>query len=247
MKIYGLIGEKLTHSFSPKYFKDKFSQLEIDALYLPFEIPKEEQLLAFLDWARGAVKGLNVTIPYKEKVIPFLDEIDEAAKSIGAVNCIQVKKDGKLKGFNTDYIGFISPLKNKLEQGIIKKALVLGTGGASKAVVYALKLKNIEVQIVSRKSQDNIWSYEELLEKGDLKDFDLIVNTTPLGMNGFIKERAAINILQVNENHIVYDLIYNPSMTVLMKESADKGAKIINGLEMLHQQAEESWSLWNDI
>lgn len=245
MKVFGLLGKELSYSFSPKYFKEKFSETGFEGMYLTFEIPNEKGLSNFLAWAKIALSGLNVTIPYKEAVIPFLDELSNEAYEIKAVNCIEITEDGKLIGQNTDYLGFLDPISTFFKEGTIQKALVLGTGGASKAVEYALKEKGVEVQLVSRQSTQEIWSYT-ILGKHDLSEFDLIVNTTPLGMTPYEEEIPAINLSQIKSSHIVYDLIYNPALTPLLKVAKEQGAACINGKAMLVSQAELSWNIWND-
>jgi shikimate dehydrogenase len=187
------------------------------------------------------INGLNVTIPYKEKIITYLDEVDKAARIIGAVNTI-AKKDNKLIGYNTDYIGFIESFKNNLN---FKNALILGTGGASKAIQYALNIKNINFDIASRKNNKKYISYDLINEK--IKDYDLIINTTPLGTFPDVSKKPKINYNLINENHFCYDLIYNPEKTSFLKECEKKGARIMNGLEMLKSQAEESWIIWNSV
>lgn len=244
MKVFGLIGKELSYSFSPRYFKEKFIKEHIEGIYLAFEIPKEEGLSNFLAWAKGAISGLNVTIPYKEAVIPFLDEWSKEVHEIKAVNCIEITEEGKLIGHNTDYLGFLDPISTFLEEGIIQKALVLGTGGASKAVEFALKEKGVEVQLVSRQSTQGVWSYTAL-EEHHLNEYNLIVNTTPLGMIPYEDEVPAINLSQITSNHIVYDLIYNPALTPLLKKAKENGATFINGKAMLISQAELSWDIWN--
>ena len=238
-KTYGLIGKNIDYSFSVKYFSQKFNDEKIiDSEYLNFDLREIED---FNNLEILKINGLNVTIPYKEKIITYLDEVDKAANKIGAVNTI-AKKDDKLIGYNTDYIGFIKSFKNNLN---FKNALILGTGGASKAIQYALNIKNINFDIGSRKNNKKYISYDLINEK--IKDYDLIINTTPLGTFPDVSKKPKINYKLINENHFCYDLIYNPEKTSFLKECERKGARIMNGLEMLKSQAEESWIIWNSV
>ena len=238
-KTYGLIGKNIDYSFSVKYFGQKFNDEKIiDSKYVNFDLREIED---FNNLEILKINGLNVTIPYKEKIITYLDQVDKAASIIGAVNTI-AKKDNKLIGYNTDYIGFIESFKNNLN---FKNALILGTGGASKAIQYALNIKNINFDIGSRKNNKKYISYDLINEK--IKDYDLIINTTPLGTFPDVSKKPKINYNLINENHFCYDLIYNPEKTSFLKECEKKGARIMNGLEMLKSQAEESWIIWNSV
>ena len=238
-KTYGLIGKNIDYSFSVKYFGQKFNDEKIiDSEYINFDLREIED---FNNLEILKINGLNVTIPYKEKIITYLDEVDKAASIIGAVNTI-AKKDNKLIGYNTDYIGFIKSFKNNLN---FKNALILGTGGASKAIQYALNIKNINFDIGSRKNNKKYISYDLINEK--IRDYDLIINTTPLGTFPDVSKKPKINYNLINENHFCYDLIYNPEKTSFLKECEKKGARIMNGLEMLKSQAEESWIIWNSV
>ena len=238
-KTYGLIGKNIDYSFSVKYFSQKFNDEKIiDSEYVNFDLREIED---FNNLEILKINGLNVTIPYKEKIITYLDEVDKAASIIGAVNTI-AKKDNKLIGYNTDYIGFIKSFKNNLN---FKNALILGTGGASKAIQYALNIKNINFDIGSRKNNKKYISYDLINKK--IKDYDLIINTTPLGTFPDVSKKPKINYKLINENHFCYDLIYNPEKTSFLKECERKGARIMNGLEMLKSQAEESWIIWNSV
>ena len=246
MKTYGIIGNPLGHSFSKQYFTDKFKDEKIDAQFLNFEIPSIEKILDVVN-DNPQLKGLCVTIPYKEKVIAYLDEIDPLAKEIGAVNSIQIKhKDGKvyLKGYNTDIIGFGESLKNFIE-GKDLKALILGTGGASKAVETALRNMGIDFTSVSRKRSQKSISYEDITE-GIISTHKLIINCTPLGT--FPKTDACPDIpyTHLNKEYYLYDLVYNPNTTLFMTKGLERGAKAHNGLKMLHLQAEKSWKIWNE-
>jgi shikimate dehydrogenase len=246
MRRFGLIGFPLTHSFSKKYFSEKFELEQIaNCSYDLFEIPSINKFPALLEREKG-LEGLNVTIPYKVEVIPFLDELEPACRAIGAVNCIRIL-NGKLIGFNTDYVGFRDSLDNWIP-GSKPMALVLGTGGASKAVVQALKDLQITYLRVSRShsDQNNVITYQQLMDdKQILEKYKLLINTTPLGMYPHTQELPNIPIGQLGSDHMVYDLIYNPEKTALMQAVEEKGGKIKNGMEMLYLQAEAAWEIWN--
>lgn len=245
MKKFGLIGFPLGHSFSKKYFTNKFEQEGITSCSFDlYEIPRIGDFPLVLK-ENPELKGMSVTIPYKQEVIPFLDHLDSACASIGAVNCIKISSEG-LKGYNTDYIGFKSSLVKWL-QGKPIKAVVLGTGGASKAVKEALKDLNIEFVSVSRTSGDDSISYAELAADSQLlRAHHLIINTTPLGTFPAVDAMPEIPVDQLNSSHLVFDLVYNPPVTQLMKVCLDAGGKAQNGLEMLELQAEAAWEIWNE-
>lgn len=242
MKTYGLIGYPLEHSFSGNYFAEKFERENIeDCDYRLFPL---ENIHEFEDLKKQEIAGLNVTIPYKEQIIPYLDELDEHAEAIGAVNVIQFN-NGKTKGYNSDYYGFKNSLLNFLPEDFKSKALILGTGGASKAIKQVLKDLSIPFKIVSRKEGFD-FTYEELNSKPEvLADFHLIINTTPLGTYPKVEVKPNFPYEALTESHYLYDLVYNPSETAFIKAGAAKGAKTINGLEMLVGQAEKSWEIWN--
>jgi len=244
MRKYGLIGFPLGHSFSKKYFTEKFEKEEIaDAKFELFEIPKIEDFENVI-LENPDLLGLSVTIPYKQAVIRYLDELDSACSAIGAVNCIQVLP-GKLRGFNTDYIGFKTSLTKWLD-GEKPKALILGTGGASKAVKQVLVDMGIQFQSVSRSAGDKLITYEDLAKKpAYLEEYKLIINTTPLGTYPKTDEMPEIPLDQLTSSHWVYDLVYNPAETALMNACLAKGGKAKNGLEMLENQAEAAWKIWN--
>ena len=245
MMKYGLIGYPLGHSFSRGYFNEKFKAENIDAEYINFEIPDVGMLMEVVAENEN-LNGLNVTIPYKEQVIPFLDEIDPAASEVGAVNVIKFirGKDGlRLKGYNSDIIGFTDSIKSLLKPHH-QSALVLGTGGAAKAVSYSLRKLGLEVQLVSRRKSANTLVYEELT-KNDLKTHKVIVNTTPLGMYPNVDTCPDIPYRYLTSQHLCYDLIYNPDETLFLKNSRLAGAQVKNGLEMLLLQAFASYSIWN--
>ena len=243
--MYGLIGKKLSHSFSADFFNKKFAEEGIDATYhlLPLETIKD---FPGLLQSNPEIKGLNVTIPYKEEVIPYLTELSEEAREIGAVNVIKFieeKNNLKLVGYNSDCIGFRDSLQPLLRKDI-EKALILGTGGASKAVSYVLNNLGIDFKFVSRTPKEGQLTYEDL-DKQIMKDHLLIINTTPLGMFPDIKSCAPVPYEELTERHICYDLVYNPGETEFLKRSAKYGAITKNGLEMLHLQALAAWNIWN--
>ncbi|MDI1321619.1 MAG: shikimate dehydrogenase [Algoriphagus sp.] len=245
MRKFGLIGYPLGHSFSKKYFTSKFEKEGIaNCSFDLYEIPQIMDFEKVLT-DNPELEGMSVTIPYKQDVIPYLDELDPACESIGAVNCIKIGPE-KLKGYNTDYIGFRLSLEKWL-QGQEVKALVLGTGGASKAVKEALKDLKIEFLSVSRNSGPGLISYEDLsLNPEILKGHQLIINTTPLGTFPKVEEMPQIPPHQLNSSHLVFDLVYNPAETKLMKACIEAGGKAQNGLEMLELQAEAAWKIWNE-
>lgn len=241
MKTYGLIGEKLGHSFSKNFFEEKFKRSGIlNTSYLNFELDHINELIGLLN--TKSISGLNVTIPYKESVIPYLNALSKEAKAIGAVNTI-VFKSGKLIGHNTDHIGFKNSIKPFLEN-TMDRALILGSGGASKAVVYALESIGLNCLVVSRTPKKDELSYKDINEFV-LKHHLLIVNTTPLGTAPNINECPKIPYACITEKHLVVDLIYNPSESLFLKKAKAQKAAILNGQSMLIHQAEEAWSLWN--
>ena len=241
-KRFGLIGRNISYSFSAVYFKNKFEQEGLDnCTYTNFDIEDISQLPEIIENTKR-LKGLNVTIPYKEEVIPLLDKVSKTATIIGAVNTIVISKKGT-KGYNTDHYGFrmaLGPLLKPHHQ----KALILGTGGASKAVAYALRRMKIEYDFVSRRSTDAIYAYNDL--DGEIfDDYQIIINTTPLGTFPDITECPPIDYSLFTENHIAFDLVYNPAETEFMKRAAQNGAATSNGYEMLVHQAEKAWKIWN--
>lgn len=240
MKLFGLIGYPLSHSFSKRYFTQKFESEKIDAQYENYPLKAIEEFPALIK--NYNLSGINVTIPYKQDVIPYLDSMSEEAKKIGAVNTIQIR-DGKLKGNNTDCYGFEQSLLPFLKPSH-KHALVLGTGGASKAVVFVLDKLGIEWKYVSRTKFSNVLTYKEINAE-IVKSHPLIINTTPLGMYPNVEECPEIDYDAIGENHLLYDLVYNPEETLFLQKGKSKGATIKNGLEMLHLQAEKAWEIWN--
>lgn len=243
MKTFGLIGYPLSHSFSKKYFNDKFmDEGLVDCIYENFPIEKIESIEEIFQ-LHPMLVGLNVTIPYKEKVIPYLDEVNQIVKETGACNCIKIHQ-GKKIGFNTDVIGFGKSLDGKLNASH-KHALVLGTGGAAKAVHYALKQRNISYLQVSRNpSSSDIISYEDI-DNSVLESHTLIVNTTPVGMYPNTESAPLIPYQYLTPVHYLFDLVYNPDETKFLQKGKAMGATVENGKDMLQIQADASWEIWN--
>ncbi|WP_298346618.1 shikimate dehydrogenase [uncultured Algibacter sp.] len=244
MNKLGLLGKNISYSFSRAYFKEKFETENINhTTYDNFDIENIELFPTIIKNTKG-LKGLNVTIPYKEKVIPYLDKINKKAKAIGAVNTIKITKKGKLVGYNTDCYGFKKTLK-PLIKSHHKNALILGTGGASKAIAYTLDEMGITYKYVSRKLSVGIgFSYDTLTED-DIKNHQIIINCTPLGTFPDIEDCPNIPYEGISKKHILFDLIYNPEETKFLKHGKENQARIINGLGMLEFQAEKAWSIWN--
>ena len=248
MKTYGLVGYPLGHSFSQDYFTKKFAAENIDAQYLNFQI---EDIALFPEKVLtvDGLSGLNVTIPYKQKVMTFLDEIDATAQKVGAVNVVKIIHDAstvRLRGYNSDVVGFENSLKPLLKP-CHTSAYILGTGGASKAVRYVLEKLGIDYQFVSRSADasNNILSYEQLTN--DLiASHKLIVNCTPLGMSPKTDACPAIPYEAIGPDHLCFDLIYNPEVTLFLQKARQQGATIKNGLDMLIGQANRAWEIWNE-
>lgn len=241
---FGLIGKSLKHSFSKTWFEKKFAALGLEGYsYSNFEIPVISDLKNVLA-THPELRGLNVTIPYKEEVIPLLDTLSPEAKNIGAVNCIQIT-NGTLIGHNTDAYGFAQSIKPFLDN-THERALILGTGGASKAVAYALKNVGLDVHFVSREKKENTFTYDEINEHV-MQAFLLIVNTTPLGMSPMENSAPPLPWSHFTDLHLAYDLIYNPAETLFLKQARAQGATTMNGLSMLQLQAEKNWEIWNSI
>ena len=244
-KMYGLVGKKLGHSFSKDYFTKKFSELNLDYSYQNIEIENIGDIIPFIKENKN-LKGFNVTVPYKEEIIPYLDELDPVAKEVGAVNTVKVYDDGKLKGFNTDVIGFEKLLSrdaiNRVRTSGMKEALILGSGGASKAVQYVLNKKNIPYKIVSRGFKLGM-SYEEINSIG-FEPYSIIINATPVGMFPNVNECLELPYSTIGPDNVFIDLIYNPEETLFMKKARQNGAVAFNGLTMLHEQAEAAWEIW---
>ncbi|OEJ99406.1 shikimate dehydrogenase [Flavivirga aquatica] len=243
MNKLGLLGKNISYSFSKAYFQKKFEDKQINnTTYENFDIESIDLFLSIIKNTQD-LKGLNVTIPYKQDVLPFLDKINKKAKAIGAVNTIKITKKGKLVGYNTDCYGFSKSLKPFIESHH-KHALILGTGGASKAVAYSLKKMGISYKYVSRKLSKGIsFTYDTLTEK-DIKEHQIIINCTPLGTFPNIDICPNIPYNSINSHHVLYDLIYNPEETKFLKQGKQRQAKTINGLNMLKLQAEKAWSIW---
>ena len=246
MNAYALIGFPLGHSFSKKYFTEKFEKMRLSETheYKLFELLEIQELPQLLK-NEPNLKGLNVTIPHKQAVMPFLDSLDASAEKVGAVNVIKFMEEGRLIGYNSDYYGFKTSLEDFLSEVNMSsiKALVLGNGGAGKAVVAALKDLGIDYKTVSRtKSEENI-SYDEIPSL--IADYQLIINCSPVGTYPKSDQCPDIPYESLTENHYLYDLVYNPLETLFLQKGKEKGAKIHNGLRMLHLQAEKAWEVWN--
>lgn len=244
MKLFGLIGHPLGHSFSKAYFIEKFAREKIDACYENYDLQDIHQLPDLLH-KHPDLCGFNVTIPYKERILPYLNFLDPDAEAIGAVNTVKVMADGKLKGFNTDIIGIETTL-NTLPLNVCAKptALILGTGGASKAVQYVLRKHDIPFHLVSRNPEKSVFTYETLTPE-IIKEHPLIVNATPVGMAPHTDEAPLIPYETITPQHTLFDLIYNPKETLFLRQGKLHNAKTVNGLPLLHAQAEASWSIWN--
>lgn len=248
MKIYGIIGFPLAQSASPAFFNSKFGKEGIDARYIPFEIESIEELPRIIE-KHPELQGFNVTIPYKQQVMQYLDGMSDEAKGINAVNVVKVTHDeygrAHLWGYNSDVIGFTRSLE-PLVKGKHSKALILGTGGASKAIAYSLKQLGIEFIFVSRKASDNAIAYSDLTEE-IVKSHTLIVNCTPLGMVGHgIDQCPDIPYEAIGKGHLLYDIVYNPENTLFLQKGAAQGAETKSGYEMWYLQALASWAIWNE-
>jgi shikimate dehydrogenase len=248
--LFGLIGFPLGHSFSKGYFTNKFQNmgLSVSHEYELFEIENIEEITSLLAKYKENLTGLNVTIPHKEAIIPFLDEIDSAAQVIGAVNCIKIEKNGTTKGYNTDYWGFRWTLEKwtALQEIKPQKALILGKGGAAKAIEKALIDLGIQPLYVSRKKEMATIDYPEIDEK-IMAEHLLIVNTTPLGMYPKTELCPDIPYHLLSSKHLLYDIVYNPLETNFMQKGLAMGVKSVHdGLQMLHGQAEKAWEIWNE-
>lgn len=242
MRQFGLIGYPLSHSFSKKYFTEKFSTEGIsNCNYELYAIPSIDQFPQLLKEVDG-LEGINVTIPYKEEVLPYLHHQSTAVKEIGACNCIKIK-DGELTGYNTDVLGFRQSFEPFVKPHH-KNALVLGTGGAAKAVVWVLKQMGISYKYVSRRKADDMFSYDDLNETV-MQQYQVIINTTPLGMQPNVHDKPSLPYQFINSSYLCYDLVYNPAKTAFLQLAEEQGATIKNGGDMLVIQAEESWKIWN--
>ena len=239
MKHFALIGFPLGHSLSAKYFTDKFSREGIEADYTPLSIEHAEEVLPHA----SQLSGFNVTIPHKQAVMPLLAEISDEARAIGAINCVKVLEDGRMVGYNTDVIGIRKSLEGVALQGV--KALVLGTGGASKAVQYVLREGGAEIAVVSRSKGAADLTYEELTTEL-IAECIVIVNTTPLGMFPNVDNAPALPYSALSTKHTLFDCVYNPRQTKFLQLGAENGARTIDGMTMFEAQAEASWTIWNE-
>ena len=247
MKVFGLVGFPLSHSFSREYFAEKFDKENIqDASYENFEIKTIDDLPALLE-SYPDLYGLNVTIPYKEAIEKYINDLDYSAKKVGAVNVVKILPDRRLIGYNSDYYGFRTSLESWLGVKVTSvNALILGTGGASKAVKAVLEDCNILFKTISRTRGKGDYTYYDLTEEQDIViEHTLIINTTPLGMYPHVNEAPYLPYDLLNENYYLYDLIYNPGETLFLSKGIENGANIKNGMEMLILQAEKSWEIWN--
>ena len=242
MDKYGIIGNPLGHSFSKGFFTEKFASEGIDAQYLNFQIPEIGKLTDVLK-ENPELRGINVTLPYKTEVIPFLDELSDEAREIGAVNVVQIR-NGHLKGFNSDIIGFTRSIQPLLKPHH-KKALILGTGGASRAIRVGLTRLGLEWKYVSRTPREGMITYEDITAE-TLREYEVIVNCSPVGMFPKVDECPTIPYEFLTADNLLYDLVYNPEDTLFLKRGMEQGARGKNGLEMLHLQAIASWEFWNE-
>ncbi len=247
MKKYGLIGYPLGHSFSRKYFTEKFINQGIkDSVYENYPLTDINQLPALIS-DMPDLCGLNVTIPYKSEVLSFLDFVEREASEIGAVNVIKIsRREGRLflSGFNSDVTGISDSLKPYLKTNL-NHALILGTGGSSRSVCFVLKKNGVKITMVSRESRAEVISYSDI-SPDLIADIQLIVNTTPLGMYPAVEGKPEINYSLLGKNHILFDLVYNPEITAFLNSGMKQGCSVIPGLKMLHSQAERAWEIWND-
>ncbi|MCH2045037.1 MAG: shikimate dehydrogenase [Saprospiraceae bacterium] len=243
MKLYGLIGRYISHSFSPSFFARKFAKEGIEGTqYKLFPLESIHDFPTLIEQQKNLC-GLNVTIPYKEQIFEYLDVVTDEARAIGAVNTIAFRA-GKLYGYNTDVYGFRESLRPLLGQNKQQnyQALILGTGGASKAVAYALNQLDIGFSYVSRQEKADWYQYRNIGDR--IKDYKLIINTTPLGMSPNVDSKPDLDYDLLSKDHILYDLVYNPEKTVFLQEAEKRNCLSKNGLEMLHLQAEKAWKIW---
>ena len=241
---FGLIGRNISYSFSKKYFSEKFEISHFDNCeYKNYDIESIKEFPKIVSETKGLM-GFNITIPYKEEIIPMLDKLSKTAKIIGAVNCVTVSKKRKLKGYNTDYYGFKKSIKPLLKEHH-KKALILGTGGASKAVAYALRKLKIEYDFVSRTPDEFQFDYADLNAEV-FEEYHIIINTTPVGTHPNVEDFPNLDYSLFTKKHIAYDLVYNPEETAFLKKAKELGAKTKNAYDMLVFQAEKAWKIWNE-
>jgi len=246
MRKFGLIGNPLGHSFSKKYFTEKFKNEHIkDCSYENYPLINLNRFQELIT-SNPDLSGLNVTIPYKTEIMKYIDVVDPEASEIGAVNVLKIRRLPdmvEIKGYNTDIVGIRETLLPNLTG--VRNTLILGTGGSSMAVCYVIKKLGLDYKLVSRKKKNDVLEYQEVTAEV-LKAVELIVNTTPLGMYPDIESKPELNYDLLNEKHILFDLVYNPEITSFLKMGQERGCKIISGLKMLRIQAEKSWEIWND-
>ena len=242
-KTYGLLGKDIEYSFSRNYFNERFEKEGTDAVYINIDLQHIDELKAVFE--KENLSGMNVTIPYKEDVIQFVDRLSPVAEAIGAVNVVKFEKDGTLTGYNSDYYGFKNSLMPLLKE-VPKKGLILGTGGASKAIKHTFENLGIEPMFVSRTKKEGRYTYEELT-KEVIEENLLIVNSTPVGTFPNVDDAPAIPYEFLTNKHMLFDLVYNPERTAFLKKGTEKGASVLNGSRMLVLQAEESWDIWNEL
>ena len=244
-KRFGLIGKNISYSFSKNYFTEKFKLLDLkQSEYVNYDLEKIEDFSKSVLADKDILGGLNVTIPYKERIMPYLDEIDDEARSIGAVNTIKILSSGMLRGYNTDAYGFETSLKS-CWKGDEKGALILGTGGASKAIAYVLHQLDIPFLFVSRtKSDAQTIAYQDV-DESQLLEHELIINCSPLGTYPDIDAKPDLPYEFLTERHLLFDLIYNPELTAFLKMGLESGAIVKNGSDMLKHQADRAWEIWN--
>lgn len=245
MRQYGLIGQRLGHSFSAKYFAEKFQRegLVGECSYELYELPSIECVADFIR-TTPSLQGFNVTIPYKQQIIPYLDSLSREAQDIGAVNCVRISPDGRTMGYNTDIDGIRFSLDKLLQGTKVDAALLLGTGGASQAVQYVLAERNIPFSIVSRDKSKGNYVYEELSQE-IMAAHPLIINSSPVGMYPNVDAAPALPYESLTPQHYLFDLVYNPTTTKFMECGARYGAQTLSGLDMLYAQAEAAWTIWN--
>lgn len=245
MRQYGLIGQRLGHSFSARYFAEKFQRegLANECSYALYELPSIECVVDFIR-TTPSLQGFNVTIPYKQQIIPYLDSLSREAQDIGAVNCVKISQDGRTTGYNTDIDGIRFSLDKLLQGADVDAALLLGTGGASQAVQYVLAERNISCSIVSREKSKGDFIYEEL-SQDVIASHSLIINSSPVGMYPNVDAAPALPYEYLTPQHYLFDLVYNPTTTRFMEYGARYGAHTLSGLDMLYAQAEAAWTIWN--
>lgn len=244
MRRFGLIGKKLGHSFSARYFAEKFEREGLqDCDYSLYELPEIECVKEFM--LKPNLVGFNVTIPYKQQVIPYLDDLHPQAAEVGAVNCVKILPDGRKIGYNTDVDGVRVSLNKLLGGDKVESALILGTGGAAQAVDYVLRERGIELKVVSRDKSRGDLTYDDLTQDV-LSAHRLIINASPVGMFPACDDAPAIPYAMLSGSHYLFDLVYNPLVTRFMELGAAQGAKTLSGIDMLYAQAESAWRIWNE-